>query len=191
VLLLTVSNLLLEFSSILLQTEALLSDMEAIHRQLSRHLPEVSASLHSRKAVTARLPIWAIFAGQRVDPRIAEEESVQAFIVGLETVIANLRQLKAYLEWITNNLVRSIIVPLSSPHLAWQSRHSFLPSASTVSSHTDQSCSSAFRDLLDRANMASNKLSSCCRCQDSKDLPMAPAMVGLNIPGSSTLRTAT
>lgn len=108
VFLLTTSSLLLEFSSILSQTESIIPDLEAIHRQLSRNLPEVSANFQSRKAATSGRSIWAIFQG--VDPRNVEEESTRAFMVGLETTIANLRQLKAYLEWITNNLVSPIIL---------------------------------------------------------------------------------
>ncbi|OAX36871.1 hypothetical protein K503DRAFT_867258 [Rhizopogon vinicolor AM-OR11-026] len=175
VFLLTASNLLLEFSSILSQTESIIPDVEAIHRQLSHNLPEGLASLQSHKAATSRRSIWAVFTGQRVDSRAVKEESVQAFMAGLETVIANLRQLKAYLEWITNQL---------------QSQRSLLPSDSIVTSHTEQSCSSALRELLDRANRASRKLSSCCRCPDSKDFPAAPTQMEFNIPGSRTLQTA-
>ncbi|OJA08532.1 hypothetical protein AZE42_02459 [Rhizopogon vesiculosus] len=126
VLLLTASNLLLEFSSILSQTEGIILDVEAIHRQLSHNLPEGLASLQSHKTATSRRSIWAVFAGQRVDPRTVEEESVQAFMTGLKTVIANLRQLKAYLEWITNQLVG-----LSSFPSSWSLR-SFGTAESTI-----------------------------------------------------------
>jgi hypothetical protein len=120
VFLLTTSNLLLEVSSILSQTESIIPDMEAIHRQLSRNLLEVSASFQSRKAIASRRSLWTVFAGQRVDPRVVENESVQAFMTGLETSIANLRQLKAYLEWITNRLVSPNILPFGPlAYLAW------------------------------------------------------------------------
>ncbi|KAG1737897.1 uncharacterized protein EDB91DRAFT_1139669 [Suillus paluster] len=174
VFLLATSNLLLEYSSILSKTEGIMPDLEALHHQLSRNLPKVWASMQSREAAAPRRSIWGVFAGQRLDPRAVEEESVQAFVAGLEAVIANLRQLKAYLEWITNQL----------------SQRTLLSSGSMVSSSSDRSCSSALRDLLDRASRSSTKSGRCCRCPDSNDSPTAPARVELNIPGSRTLQTA-
>jgi len=114
VFLLTASNLLLEFTFILSQTESIIADVEAIHRQLSRNLPEgfKLASLQSRKAATSKRPIWSVLTSQR---RAVEEDSIQAYMVGLDTAIANLRQLKAYLEWVTSQLVSPIVVHLISP----------------------------------------------------------------------------
>ncbi|KAG1782021.1 hypothetical protein EV702DRAFT_1275470 [Suillus placidus] len=170
--LLASSNLLLEYSSILLKTESIIPDVEALHHQLSRKLPEVLASTQSRQAAASRRSIWDIFTSQRLNPRDVEEESLEVFVAGLETVLVNLRQLKAYLEWITNQL----------------SQRTLLLDASMALSSSNHSCSSALRDLLDRASRASNKSSRCCRCPDSgKDSPTAPARVELNIPGSRTL----
>ncbi|KAG2153195.1 hypothetical protein DEU56DRAFT_907638 [Suillus clintonianus] len=172
--LLASSNLLLEYSSILSKTESIIPDVEALHHQLSRNLPEVLVSMQSRQAAASRRSIWGIFASQRLDPRAVEEESLEAFVAGLEAVIVNLRQLKAYLEWIANQL----------------SQRNLSSSASMASSSNERSCSSALRDLLDRASRASTKSSRCCRCPDSMDSPIAPARVEFNIPGSRTLPTA-
>ncbi|KAG1746361.1 hypothetical protein EDB19DRAFT_354353 [Suillus lakei] len=174
VFLLASSNLLLEYSSVLSKTESILPDVEALHHQLSRNLPEVLESMQSRQAAASRRWIWHIFAGQRLNPRVVEDESLEAFVAGLEAVIVNLRQLKAYLEWITNQL----------------SQRTLLSSASIASSSSDCSCSSALMDLLDRAISASKKSSRCCRCPDSDDSPTAPARVEFNIPGSHTLPSA-
>lgn len=171
------SNLLLEYSSILSTTESIIPDLEALHRQLSRKLPEALVSMHRRQATASRRPIWGFFAGHRLNPRAVEEESLAAFVAGLETVLVNLRQLKAYLEWITNQL----------------SQRTLLSSVSMTLSSSNRSCSSALRDLLDRASKALKKSSRCCRCPDSgnsKDSPTAPARVEFNIPGSRTLPTA-
>ncbi|KAG0708613.1 hypothetical protein DFH29DRAFT_425051 [Suillus ampliporus] len=175
VFLLAASNLLLEYSSILSKTDSIIPDLEALHLQLSRNLPEeVWARMQSREVAAPKRSIWGVFAGRRLDPKAVEEESVQVFVASLEAVIANLRQLKAYLEWITNQL----------------SQRTLLSSASMVSSPSDHSCSSALRDLLDRASAASKKWNRCCRCPDSKDSATAPARVEFNIPGSRTLQTA-
>lgn len=172
--LLASSNLLLEYSSILSKTENIIPDVVALHHQLSRNLPEVLENMQSRKAAASRRSIWGIFASQRLNSKAVEEESLEAFVAGLETVLVNLRQLNAYLEWITNQL----------------SQRTLLSSASMVLSSSHPSCSSALRDLLDRASRASNKPSRCCRCPDSgKDTPTAPARVEFNIPGSRTLPT--
>lgn len=114
VLLLTVSNLLLEFTFILSQTESIIADVEAIYRQLSCNLPEgfKLASLQSRKAATSKRPIWSVVTSHR---RAVEEDSIQAYMLGLDTAITNLRQLKAYLEWIASQLVSPIAVHLISP----------------------------------------------------------------------------
>ncbi|KAG2347398.1 hypothetical protein BDR05DRAFT_987471 [Suillus weaverae] len=170
--LLASSNLLLEYSSILLKTESVIPDVEALHHQLSHKLPEVLASMQSRKAAASRHSIWDIFTSQRLNPKDVEEESLEVFVAGLETVLVNLRQLKAYLERITNQL----------------SQRTLLSDASMVLSSSHHSCSSALRDLLDRASRALNKSSRYCRCPDSgKDSPTAPARVEFNIPGSHTL----
>lgn len=105
--LLASSNLLLEYSSILSKTENIIPDLGALHRQLSRNLPELLASMRSQAAAPKR-SIWGVFAGRRLNPRAVEEESLEAFVAGLETVLVNLRQLKAYLEWITDQLVSPI-----------------------------------------------------------------------------------
>jgi len=127
VVLLAASNLLLEFSSILSQTESIIPNLEAIHRQLSRSFPEVLVNMQSREAAASGRSIWGVFAGQRLDPKAVEEESVRAFVTGLEAVIANLQQLKAYLEWITNQLVSPIKYPATESH------HSFCMAESTIS----------------------------------------------------------
>ncbi|KAG1824437.1 uncharacterized protein BJ212DRAFT_1475739 [Suillus subaureus] len=171
--LLASSNLLLEYSSILSKMESIILDVGALHHHLSRNLPEV---LQSRQAATSRRSIWGIFASRRLNSRAVEEESLEAFVAGLETVLVNLRQLKAYLEWITNQL----------------SQRTLLSSVSTALSSSNRSCSSALMDLLDRASRASKKSRSrCCRCPDSgkDDSPTAPARVEFNIPGSRTLPT--
>ncbi|KAG2132295.1 uncharacterized protein EDB93DRAFT_1176995 [Suillus bovinus] len=171
--LLASSNLLLEYSSILSKTENIIPDLGALHRQLSRNLPELLASMRSQAAAPKR-SIWGVFAGRRLNPRAVEEESLEAFVAGLETVLVNLRQLKAYLEWITDQL----------------SQRTLLSSASSALSSSHPSCSSALRDLSDRASRASKKSNSCCRCPTSgKDSPTAPARVEFNIPGSPTLPT--
>jgi hypothetical protein len=103
--LLASSNLLLEYSSILSKMESIMLDVGALHHQLSPNLPEVLANMQSRQAAASRRSIWGIFASKRLDSRAVEEESLEAFVAGLETVLVNLRQLKAYLEWITNQLV--------------------------------------------------------------------------------------
>lgn len=103
--LLASSNLLLEYSSILSKTESVIPDVVVLHHQLSRYLPEVLANMQSRQAVASRRSIWDIFSSQRLNPKAVEEESLEAFVAGLETVLVNLRQLNAYLEWITNQLV--------------------------------------------------------------------------------------
>ncbi|KAG1802936.1 uncharacterized protein HD556DRAFT_721460 [Suillus plorans] len=170
--LLASSNLLLEYSSILSKTESIIIDLGALHHQLSRNLPEVLTNMQRRKAAASRRSIWDIFTGQRLNLRVVEEESLDAFVAGLETVLANLRQLKAYLEWITNQL----------------SQRTLLSSASTALSSGNRSCSSALRNLLERASRASKKWNNCCRCPDSgKDSPTAPTRLEFNIPGSRTL----
>ncbi|KAG1760107.1 hypothetical protein EDD22DRAFT_102941 [Suillus occidentalis] len=167
------SNLLLEYSSILSKTESIIPNLVALHHQLSHNLPEVLANTQSRRAAASRRSIWGIFASQRPNPKAVEEESLEAFVAGLETVLVNLRHLNAYLEWITDQL----------------SQRTLLSSASVVSSSSHTSCSSALRDLLGRASRVS-KSSRCCRCPDSgKDTPTAPARVEFNIPGSRTLPT--
>lgn len=167
--LLASSNLLLEYSSILSKTESIIPDLGALHHQLSRNLPEVLTNMQRRQA---RRSIWGIFTGQRLNPRVVEEESLEAFVAGLETVLINLRQLKAYLEWITNQL----------------SQRTLLSSASTALSSGNRSCSSALRNLLERASRASKKWNNCCRCPDSgKDSPTGPTRLEFNIPGSRTL----
>lgn len=172
--LLASSNLLLEYSSILSKTESIIPDVVTLHHQLSRNLPKVLANMQSRQAAAPRRSIWGIFTSQRPNPKAVEEESLEAFVTGLEIVLVNLRQLNAYLEWITNQL----------------SQRTLLSSASMVLSSSHPSCSSALRDLLDRASRASEKSSRWCRCPDShKDTPMAPARVEFNIPGSRTLPT--
>lgn len=174
--LLASSNLLLEYSSILSTTESIIPDLEALHRQLSPKLPEALASIQSRQAAASRRSIWGFFASHRLNSRAVEEESLETFVAGLETVLVNLRQLKAYLEWITNQL----------------SQRTLLSSASMTLSSSNRSCSSALRDLLDRASKALKKSSRCCRCPDSgssKDSQTAPARVEFNIPGSRTLPT--
>lgn len=168
------SNLLLEYSSILSKTESIIPNVVALHHQLSRNLPEVLANTQSRQAAASRRSIWGIFASQRLNPKAVEEESLEAFVAGLETVLVNLRHLNAYLEWITDQLIQRTL----------------LSSTSMVSSSSYTSCSSALRDLLDRASSVSKKSSRCCRCPDSgKDTPTAPARVEFNIPGSRTLLT--
>lgn len=173
--LLASSNLLLEYSSILSTMESIILNVGALHHQLSPNLPEVLASMQSRQAAASRRSIWGIFASRRLNPRAVEEESLEAFVAGLETVLVNLRQLKVYLEWITNQL----------------SQRTLLSSASIASSSSNHSCSSALIDLLDRASRASKKSSRCCRCPDSgkDDSPTAPTRVEFNIPGSRTLPT--
>jgi hypothetical protein len=174
--LLASSNLLLEYSSILSKMESIILDVGALHHQLSPNLPEVLASMQSRQAAASRRSIWGIFASKRLDSRAVEEESLEAFVAGLETVLVNLRQLKAYLEWITNQL----------------SQRNLLSSAPEALSSSNRSCLSALMDLLDRASRASKKSNRCCRCPDSgkDDSPMAPARVEFNIPGSRTLPTS-
>lgn len=102
------SNLLLEYSSILSKTESIIPNMVALHHQLSRNLPEVLANTQSRRAAASRRSIWGIFASQRLNPKAVEEESLEAFVAGLETVLVNLRHLNAYLEWVTDQLVGPI-----------------------------------------------------------------------------------
>jgi len=95
----TASNLLLEYSAARPRARRLLRHLHALHQQLS---PLVSGKL-AAGSIEGKPNIWW-WKGH--------PDGLQAFMIGLEVTLDNVRRLIAYLDWITVQLVSVCLLPV-------------------------------------------------------------------------------
>ncbi|KAH7909356.1 hypothetical protein BJ138DRAFT_1127738 [Hygrophoropsis aurantiaca] len=108
VLSLTSSNLLLEYSSALLLTERVLPVIDSAYLFLASAVQKHDDMVDSEKGWRNRLR-RKIPSGS--NKRFAADlRSVRAFLDGLDTIRGNMRRLKTYLEWNTEQLSRPSLI---------------------------------------------------------------------------------
>ncbi|KAH7928698.1 hypothetical protein BV22DRAFT_187290 [Leucogyrophana mollusca] len=190
VLSLTASNLLLEYSSVLSLTETILPRIESTHHVLADALrthDDVISSEHGwRKKLRRRLPTGS-------NKRLAADvRSTRAFVAGLDIIQENMRRLKTYLEWSTEQLVSHYWFSGSLTFLTTrQSRSSLITNLSSDKTRTSRPVDEgaiALTALFARSEAAQRSLCGCCCCDE--ELPVVrinPWKVEVSPPSSPTV----